>query len=688
MAKRAHGLRSGGRWLARAHSIALLLSVAPFLSAQTKAEENLADRSLEELMNVKVVSAALHQQDLADAPGDITVVTAAEIRQWGSRTLAEALRYVRGIYISNDGTGSFPGIRGFSLPGDFLSRIVLMINGHTAQGNIFSSSPDDNDLPVDMDLVERIEILRGASSALYGSNGVLATINIITRKPNEQTGAEVRLQTGGEGQRKLFFSDSVQLSHGVSLLFSGSVYNNLGARQIFFPELNTPDNNFGRSVDTAGDKGYHSFAQLMWGHWSLMATAGSDVKGQPISYIGTVFNDRGERSNTAWSIFNLAYAKELSHDRTVYWEGSYNSDLFRGFYHYPDPGGVIDNRERDSGQWLATKGSYRFRDGGSGHLTVGGEFRFDLEAAEHVFNLKPSFLEVTRLNERDRYVGIFGQQEWSLGNHWQINAGARFDESWLKQSSISPRVAAIYRPTDRSVLKLIYGRGFRNPTNYEKFYEDNGESAVANLALRPETTDTFEIVAEHQISHRFQGTLGLYEYRIHGLIQQMFLPSGLAQFQNLSSVNAKGVSAGLVYRLPADLQLTTSLELQQARTQNGSVLPNSPGQTGKLQLSSPLFRNNLNIGLGIRAVGERRNPAFNTISPSVLPEVVLSSRVFPSGVQFTAGIRNFTNSSYRDPIGITPTVNSIPRNERTFYLNIGWQSARDSEAAVRASRTP
>lgn len=179
IARSFDGLHARPRRVCRLNIALFLLVFAHLGHAQDQGNHSdLTGQSLEQLMGTQVVSAALHEQNLADA-----------------------LSYVRGLYTSYDHSYTYLGVRGFSLPGDYDTRVLVMINGHNLAENIYDMAAwFGNDFPVDMFLVDRIEIVRGASSALYGSNGILATINVITKRPADVHGTDVRIDTGQPGR--------------------------------------------------------------------------------------------------------------------------------------------------------------------------------------------------------------------------------------------------------------------------------------------------------------------------------------------------------------------------------------------------------------------------------------------------------------------------------------------------------
>src|SRR5947209_19651831 len=154
--------------------------VAVALGCRAQEAADVAEASIEELGRIKVYTASKHLQSGTDAPSSVTVITADEIQKHGYRTLADILQTVRGFFVTYDRNYSSLGVRGFARPGDFNTRVLLLVDGHRLNDNIYDEAMLGTEFPIDIDLISRIEVVRGPVSSLYGSNALFAVINIIT----------------------------------------------------------------------------------------------------------------------------------------------------------------------------------------------------------------------------------------------------------------------------------------------------------------------------------------------------------------------------------------------------------------------------------------------------------------------------------------------------------------------------
>src|SRR5687767_52272 len=141
--------------------------------------------SLESLMETTVTSASKYTQRQDETAAAVTVITRSQIKAFGWRTLDQALASLPGIHITYDRQYSYLGTRGFGLPGDFNTRVLLAINGNRANDVVYDAALLGREFPVDMDLVERIEFIAGPGGAVYGQNAMFGVINVITRNGSQ-----------------------------------------------------------------------------------------------------------------------------------------------------------------------------------------------------------------------------------------------------------------------------------------------------------------------------------------------------------------------------------------------------------------------------------------------------------------------------------------------------------------------
>src|SRR5471030_342857 len=142
-------VRSASRLVAL---FSLLLAV-PSPGFSQNSTPDLTQLSIEDLMRIEVqpvFGASERLQPVTEAPSSVTIVTADEIARYGYRTLADILRSVRGFYVSNDRNYSYVGVRGFARPGDYNTRILLLVNGHRVNDDVYDQAPIGADFGIDV----------------------------------------------------------------------------------------------------------------------------------------------------------------------------------------------------------------------------------------------------------------------------------------------------------------------------------------------------------------------------------------------------------------------------------------------------------------------------------------------------------------------------------------------------------
>jgi iron complex outermembrane receptor protein len=608
-----------------------------------------------------VEAAALHAQTLEEAPANVTIITAADIHKYGYRTLGEVLAFVRGFDITYDRIYHYAGVHGFSLPGDFNTRFLVMINGHPMTENIFGSNNFfGQDFGLDMDLIQRIEVVRGPSAALYGSNAIFATINIVTISPVSQPRLRMTAETGSFAENKGSVSGSAYLGRGANLLIEASVFHT-GSQNIFIPDYNQT------IANTDVERGFHTFANLVWRKWNIAAYFNSREKQPPLGFdSGAVLDQRGGRLIDKRNFITASRSDSIGPGE-LRLEFSYDQYRYDDRFYYPLETGIQDFRNLVRGDWLTAKAIYDLPVKKAGGLTVGLEGAFDLRNLQVIYTPSPVAAELFRTSNPDCSMALFAQQEWNISKRWTATFGARLDETTDFGHFLSPRVALVHRNSARTVYKFVYGHPFRNPTSYEQHYTD-GVSLFGNEALKHETANTFEVSAEHKFTKAITAGASGYHYKLDNVIQAVYTGSA-SQFENVASIRTDGIEFELNGKF-RPIEFDSSISFQRTRAADGR-LPNSPPVLAKARAAAPLFRNRFLLSSGLQYTGARLTYSRGTVNRVLLSDVTFTweQKRYPFQLQF--GIRNLFNYAYDDPIGLA--VDEMRQNGRTAFLKLSWQ---------------
>ena len=642
-----------------------------------------------------VQAASLHTQTLMDAPASVTVITQEDIRRRGYRTLAEALSDVRGLFVTYDRTYQSLGVRGFAIPGDYSTRFVLLIDGHSLTDNVYGTTGYfGQDFGIDMDLIERIEVIRGPSSALYGSNGMFATINIVTRSPVDYQSFRTSAEIGNFGERKAEVTTSRYLGRGANLLVSGSVFNNAG-QSLYFPTFDTPATNNGWAMDGDGERGYHAFANLIWRNWSFLANFAGREKVVPTAWYGSIFNDRGNSAGDFRGFAESAYQRNLGGTGQLRWRAYYDeySTTNRIDLAGDSPAlgplaasnaYVFDGRQGGEGERFGTELTYRFQLARVGYLTVGSEATWDILARLTAYMASPFYVPVAEVNEPGRSFAVFAQQEWDLSRRWKAYLGARLDSSRYHDIALTPRLGLIFQPSPDSALKLLYGRAFRNPSVFEQFYGD-GVAQIASVRLKPEKMQTIEAVFEKRLSKKIELSADVYRYGLDDLIAGGLVTAVIRQYQNFPSSQSTGFEAEASAEVPRGFKVDTSLAVQRS-TQGGlAATENSPARVGKLLIDTPVWRRRWSASGALQYLSQRATFTGGSVPAVYLINLAVASRPLPGGFEVQFGMRNALNRKYWDPVGTGQAMDRVEQDGRCFFLRLTWGS-RQEQKQDRAQR--
>lgn len=211
---------------------------------QTSDVSDLTNLTIEDLARTHLFTASRHLEDPRNAPAKVTVIDREEILRYGWRTLGELLRSVPGMYTAYDRNYTYIGVRGFLQSGDYNARVLLLIDGHRINENVYDSALIGTEFPLDLNLIDQVEIVSGPGSSLFGTDAELAVVNVFTRRPENRLAVEAESDTGSFLSRSAEMTASFRNSC-LSGIVSGSVDRSNGAAELFFPIYDAPDTNSG-----------------------------------------------------------------------------------------------------------------------------------------------------------------------------------------------------------------------------------------------------------------------------------------------------------------------------------------------------------------------------------------------------------------------------------------------------------
>jgi len=559
-----------------------------------------------------VFAASRYTQTITDTPASVTLVTQDDIRDYGYRTVFDALMAQPGLY---DASSQWPGIgmQGLALPGDFNSRGLFLVNGmpmyEPTYGGFFLEH-------LDIASINRIEIVRGPGSALYGSGAVLGIVNLVTHNGRQRPGVSAAVEAASHDGRKAYASYGAVTAGGQDVFLSASTAAVEGS-DVSLREFDTPlyDNGRYGGISAGNDAAetHRLFGRVLSGNAWLQWMYVDGRKHDPLASYSTVFNtDRlllRERlaaleAGTTFTLGDgaLATARAYLIDTVERGDYPYNDNTPQT----PAAPAYINVSDLMSTQYGA---EFRYdRSVGDHRLLAGAEAkRVD---AHHQIGDQPGLERsgVLTLDRKPSYsqYSLFAQDQFQFGPRNQFFLGARYDAyhsfSAGVQSRLSPRLAYVHHFPGRGNGKLAYGEAYRAPTIYESLYQDGiprAESLWESPDLRPEITRTFEAIWESPPSRNFSWNTRAYLTRLtnYPVLNDVPVYNGnpclfaqCNQYQNSDrTAQVTGVEGSLKWRRESGLNGYASATWQrEIRTSDGAELPSAPRWLLKGGVHAPL----------------------------------------------------------------------------------------------------
>ena len=652
----------------------------------------------------RVVAAEKEQTLASDAPASITIITADEIRGFGYTTLADALQAVRGLYTTYDRDYATLGVRGFSSPGVYNSRVLVLSDGHITNEASLGQGYVGHDFDADLSDVERIEVVRGPGSVLYGSAAFFAVVNVVHRTPNQGVHGEAGGLAGSLGEN----SGHVIASAGGENAYAwarASGMNMSGAA--FF--VNPGDaSQVARDLD--GEKAGHVDLRARAGDFTLAASYNDRKKTLPTGAYQTIFGAPGTVTHDRRGFVEAAFSHQFDSGLAVDARASWDEERYNGTWQYVGTDLGVLGSDSSAEDWGTAELRVRLPEFLGHRIFVGGEFqdrwKIDLTAyvppasdgsapASSWANFGQDNIGLAPRSELELsgYIG----DDWRIARRVQLDAAVRIDRyhdfypagaqnALDPDPAINPRFALLLQPYDAGHSKILVGRAYRFPGFYERYFQDGCASQCPPQApgLIPEAVWSGEIEHAHQFSDEVSVTLSGYVSEMQHLIRIGAPPgysSDISQYQNRPfPVHAAGGEIEVRWQAGPGWILSgwygySLVREDSGRWFTGAAVANSPQHTGAFRALYPLIPGALSVSTELVYGGARQSFAAAGETPALIGEALiwnagLSGEYSRFGVRYGAFVYDLLDQRPLLPAGpeIAFPNHAIPQYGRTLRL--------------------
>ena len=643
-------------------SAAILFMVSASVHAETAIPE---DFSLEDLLKVRVISTPKFALNAEFTPSSVSVLTRKEIRAYGWRTLADALRTLNGYAVTNDHTYSYVGARGVSSPGDYRSRLQVLVDGIPTNENIFGSASFDGAFPIDIDLVEQIEVVRGPSASVYGGDSTFGVINVITRSGGSLQGTEVSLARGSgkASEGRVTWGTLTEAGTDIVLSYTGAYSS---GHKLNFPDMaNAGLDSVAYGVEAAQSGKF--FARVRSDNWRATLLHSQRDEIVPTGSYETLFNDNRHREADNYTLAEVANDHKLNRENTLHtrlYAGKYS---YKGDFPYDYPPYVL-NQDRVTGQWWGLESRLLNTTWQGQRWTAGIEYKGNtrqnqknIDAGHGCYGIS----DTACLDDRRKssQFSFYAQDEITIGDSTYLTLGLRHDRQSDMPGHWSPRLGLVHQNDSGGIFKFLYATAFSDPTVYQRFYKTPTFS-VGNPDLLPERMRSIDLSWEQRLGARTRLTSSLYFFRIQDLLG-IDAATGLSA--NLPDVIGRGLELELQHRWQNDAALRIGYTLQQPSTAS-TYIENVARHSLRGNFSFPVFSTQWLAGLEGQLLSRRQTgDSGSWVAGYGVANANLTYQPAGKKWDLALGVYNLFDHQYDDPVGL----DTILAGRRDRMLQIG-----------------
>lgn len=637
----------------------------------------------------EVVAASRRSERVAEAPSSVSIISREELALFAYPTIAEALRGVQGVYQWNDRAYPSLGVRGIGRLGSYGNRVLVLNDDHPTNDNWVGSSYVSFDARTDLGDVERIEIVRGPGSVLFGTNAIAGVVNVVSREVGDENQTELGVSAVQDGIGRVRVRQNVRVSPKTALWTSAALASGDGTSFTLPGSAPSEVIVTERRADrmTSGTVQSH----FTHGAFKLNAFGHTHEKHQPTGWFETIVGDPRAKQRDSRAYVDARFEPQITPELSSLSRVHVNYYGYRGVFPRDPSDGGVENDSFD-GTWAGLEQRFVYAPSKVVNITLGGEGQYHFSLEQQAGDVEGLFLD----DQRDLLVGAaYGMLDVFLPG-LRVSGGARFDAYSTFGSSVNPRIALVGNAYEKGTTKLILGKAFRAPSIYELYYNDGGFTQVASPDLGPEHVWSSELQHVHQFTKTVSVSLGGFANRITDLVTSVGAGTMADPIEYVNSDNPLA-TVGIEARLRREwgqgwmaeagytIQAATFLESEDlgdvlAWTTSDSYqeVANVPTHLVSAKGAVPILAKALTLGTRLTAeAGRNTNEELasdgeqSSTDPFFIWDLVLSGSESKTGVSYSLGVYNLTDNTYDLPLGAEFSQQSFPQPGRTFLAQLG-----------------